>query len=143
MVLAQDTDVILMDEPTTFLDIRNQLELLERARSLAGEGKTVVVILHDFEAVLHYADHVILLSEGHVLKAGAAEDVLRSGELADAFGVSLGFYETEEGVHCYVKGGAPLWLQANLKGGRLPERAISRLYSVVRYGRAFLWKTNA
>ena len=104
MVLAQDTDVILMDEPTTFLDIRNQLELLERARSLAGEGKTVVIILHDFEAVLHYADHVILLSEGCVLKAGAAEDVLRSEELADAFGVSLGFYETEKGAHCYVKG---------------------------------------
>ena len=104
MVLAQDTDVILMDEPTTFLDIRNQLELLERAQSLVGEGKTVVIILHDFEAVLHYADHVILLLEGRVLKAGAAEDVLRSEELADAFGVSLGFYETEEGAHCYVKG---------------------------------------
>ncbi len=103
MVLAQDTDVILMDEPTTFLDIRNQLDLLDRARILAGEGKTVVVILHDFEAVLHYADRVILLSEGRVLKAGAAEEVLRSRELEDAFGVTPGFYEAEDGLHIYVK----------------------------------------
>ena len=53
MVLAQDTDVILMNEPTMFLDIRNQVELLDRAGILAGEGKTVVVILHGFEAALH------------------------------------------------------------------------------------------
>lgn len=104
MALAQDTDVILMDEPTTFLDIRNQLELLDRARALAAEGKTVVVILHDFEAALHYADHVVLLSEGRILKAGAAEEVLRSRELAEAFGITPGFYKGEDGLHVYVKG---------------------------------------
>ena len=98
MVLAQDTDVVLMDEPTTFLDIRNQLDLLDRAGILAGEGKTVVVILHGFEAALHYADHVVLPSKGRVLKAGAAEEVLRSGGLAESFGVTPGFYEAEDGL---------------------------------------------
>ncbi|MCR5263160.1 MAG: ABC transporter ATP-binding protein [Clostridiales bacterium] len=105
MALAQDTDVIMMDEPTTFLDIKNQLDLLDRSRILAVNGKTVIMILHDFEAVLHYADHVVLMCEGRVMTSGNAEDVLRSKELTEAFGVTPGFYETEDGLHCYVKGG--------------------------------------
>jgi len=103
MALAQDTEVILMDEPTTFLDIKNQFEMLDRARSLADGGKTVVMILHDFESILHYADHVVLMAEGRVLTAGGAEEVLRSAEVREAFGVEPRFYETADGVHCYVK----------------------------------------
>ena len=103
MALAQDTEVILMDEPTTFLDIKNQFEMLDRARSLADGGKTVVMILHDFESILHYADHVVLMAEGRVLAAGGAEEVLRSAEVREAFGVEPRFYETADGVHCYVK----------------------------------------
>ena len=103
MALAQDTEVILMDEPTTFLDIKNQFEMLDRARSLANGGKTVIMILHDFESILHYADHVVLMAEGRVLAAGGAEEVLRSAEGREAFGVEPRFYETADGVHCYVK----------------------------------------
>ena len=103
MCIAQDTEVILMDEPTTFLDIRNQFEMLDRSRMLADEGKTVVMILHDFESVLHYADHVILMADGRILSAGSAETVLRSQEIVEAFGVKPCFYETEDGLHCYVK----------------------------------------
>lgn len=103
MALAQDTDVILMDEPTTFLDIKNQFEMLDRARALADSGKTVVMILHDFEAILHYADHVVLMAEGRVLTAGSAEEVLRSEMVRRAFGVTPRFYETEDGLHCYVR----------------------------------------
>lgn len=103
MALAQDTEVILMDEPTTFLDIRNQFELLDRSRSLAAGGKTVVMILHDFESILHYADHVVLMAGGRVLTAGAAETVLRSEAVREAFGVEPCFYETDDGLHCYVR----------------------------------------
>ena len=103
MALAQDTEVILMDEPTTFLDIKNQFEMLDRARVLADGGKTVVMILHDFESILHYADHVVLMAEGRVLTTGDAETVLRSVEIKAAFGVQPCFYETEDGIHCYVK----------------------------------------
>ena len=103
MALAQDTDVILMDEPTTFLDIKNQFEMLDRARALAEGGKTIVMILHDFEAILHYADHAVLMAEGRVLTAGGAEEVLRSEEIKEAFGVTPQFYETKDGLHCYVK----------------------------------------
>ena len=91
-----------MDEPTTFLDIRNQFELLDRSRLLAEAGKTVIMILHDFEAALHYADHVILMSDGRVLAAGGAEEVLRDAAVREAFGVTPRFYETEDGLHCYV-----------------------------------------
>ncbi len=103
MALAQDTEVILMDEPTTFLDIKNQFEMLDRARSLADAGKTVVMILHDFESILHYADHVVLMAQGRVLTVGGAEAVLRSDELREAFGVTPCFYETADGPHCYVR----------------------------------------
>ena len=103
MALAQDTEVILMDEPTTFLDIRNQFELLDRSRSLADGGKTVVMILHDFESILHYADHVVLMAGGKILTAGSAEAVLRSEAVREAFGVEPCFYETGDGLHCYVR----------------------------------------
>ena len=103
MALAQDTDVILMDEPTTFLDIRNQFEMLDRARSLADDGKTVIMILHDFESILHYADHVVLMAGGRILTAGGAETVLRSDEIKEAFGIQPCFYETDDGLHCYVR----------------------------------------
>ena len=102
MALAQDTEVILMDEPTTYLDIRNQFELLERTRSLSKTGKTVVMILHDFEAALRYADHVILMEDGRILTTGPAEEVLRAEAVRQAFGVNVRFFETEDGQHCYI-----------------------------------------
>lgn len=103
MALAQDTDVIVLDEPTNFLDIRNQYELLARARAMTEIGKTVVMILHDFELILHCADHVVLLGEGLVRASGGAREVLESGEMRRTFGVTPCFYETPDGVHCYVK----------------------------------------
>ena len=103
MALVQDTDVILMDEPTTFLDIKNQFEMLNQTRTLAEAGKTVIMILHDFEAVLRYADHVVLMADGNVLCTGSAEDVLRSQHIREAFGVTPCFYEAGDELHCYVK----------------------------------------
>ena len=103
MALAQDTDVIVLDEPTNFLDIRNQYELLARARAMTELGKKVVIILHDFELILHCADHVVLLGEGLVRASGGAREVLESAEMQRTFGVTPCFYETPDGVHCYVK----------------------------------------
>ena len=105
MALAQGTDVILMDEPTTFLDIRNQFELMDRARQLADSGKTVIMILHDFEAVLRYADHVVLMEAGEVRTEGSAEEVLRCEYVRETFGVTPRFFEDEDGLHCYIKPG--------------------------------------
>ena len=103
MVLAQDTDVILMDEPTTWLDIRNQLEMMNFVRGLADNGKTVLMVLHDFESVLRFADHVILMENGTVRAFGMPKEVLGSPETKSAFGLEVGFFRTEDGEHCYVK----------------------------------------
>ena len=103
MALAQDTDIVVLDEPTNFLDVRSQYELLANVRTMTGLGKTVVMILHDFELILRCADHVVLLGEGRVRAAGAPLEVLQSAALRETFGVTPCFYETPDGVHCYIK----------------------------------------
>ena len=72
-------------------------------RAMTEIGKTVVMILHDFELILHCADHVVLLGEGLVRASGGAREVLESSEMRRTFGVTPCFYETPDGVHCYVK----------------------------------------
>lgn len=103
MALAQDTPVILMDEPTTYLDIKNQFEMLDCARMLTAMGKTVIMILHDFEAALRYADHVVLMDAGRTVASGSARDVLASRAIRDAFHVTPCFFDAEDGAHCYVR----------------------------------------
>ncbi len=103
MALAQDTDVIIMDEPTTFLDVKNQFEMMDHAKKLSEMGKTIIMILHDMEAVLHYADHVILMKDGKDVLAGSAEEVLRSSKLEEVFGIHTGFFEAEKETHIYLK----------------------------------------
>ncbi len=102
MALAQDTDVILLDEPTTYLDIRNQLDMLELLRRLADAGKTIVMILHDFDLTLQCADHAVLMGGGRVLASGSPRDVLSSEELRRVFEVTPKFCETEDGLRCFV-----------------------------------------
>ena len=89
MALAQDTPVVLMDEPTTYLDIAHQLQMMEEARLLAGAGKTVVLVLHDIALALKRADHLVVLRDGSVLAAGGAEAVFESGCLEKAFGIRV------------------------------------------------------
>lgn len=97
MALAQDTPVILLDEPNAFLDIAHQLQLMEQAKILAGEGKTVVLVLHDLALALEYADSLAVLSEGGCLFQGSAEEVFLSGCLDRAFGVEVRRFPTPEG----------------------------------------------
>ena len=103
MALAQETDIIMMDEPATFLDIQSQLEVMEIVVRLAKEGKNVIMVLHDFESVLRCADRVFLINEGKLIKSGNPEDVLTSKETAEVFGVEVCMMQGEDGLHCYVK----------------------------------------
>ena len=89
MALAQDAETILMDEPTTYLDISHQLRLMELAKKLASEGKAVVMILHDLPQALRTADWVEVLSEGRVIEAGTPSVVYQSGKLEEVFGVKI------------------------------------------------------
>lgn len=101
MALAQDTETILMDEPTTFLDVRHQLEVMDLARRLAREGKAVVMVLHDLCLALRCADRIALLYGGKLLDYGTPEALYERGLLERAFGVSLGRVQTEQGMQYY------------------------------------------
>lgn len=103
MALAQDTPVILMDEPTTFLDIRHQLQIMEHARCLADSGKTVVLVLHDLPLALQTADRLAVLSDGKLQQWGDPETVCQSGCLGRVFGVALRRFRTETGWQYYYE----------------------------------------
>ena len=88
--LAQDTDVLLLDEPTTYLDLRHQVELLDLVRDLADHhGITVGVVLHDLDQAAELADHLVLLDEGVVMAAGAPDEVLRADLLSRVYGLPI------------------------------------------------------
>lgn len=101
MALAQNADTVLMDEPTTYLDIRNQLEVMELARRLATLGKAVVMVVHDLNAILQHADHVLLMANGERLADGTPDQVFESGKLQQAFGVRVQVLQTSEGKQYY------------------------------------------
>jgi iron complex transport system ATP-binding protein len=88
MVLAQETDVLLLDEPTTFLDLHHQLEVMEIVETLRDESEvTVVVVLHDIDQAARYADHMVALTDGSIYATGSPEAVVTEDLLADVFGI--------------------------------------------------------
>lgn len=89
MAIAQDTPVLLLDEPTTYLDIRHQFEILETVRALNAGGKTVAMVLHDLSQALQYADQLVLMEAGRLRAAAPADAVLHSGLLESVFGVRI------------------------------------------------------
>ncbi len=90
MALAQETETVLMDEPTTYLDVRHQLETLALTRRLAAEGRAVVLALHDLCLALSAADEAAVLSGGRLAALGGPEEIYRSGVLERVMGVRLG-----------------------------------------------------
>ena len=89
MALAQQTQTIFMDEPTTYLDVRHQLEVMETARALAAEGVAVVLVLHDIGLALRSADQAVVLSCGQVAQAGTPEEIYSSHILDQVFHVRV------------------------------------------------------
>ena len=89
MALAQGTENLLLDEPTTYLDISHQLRLLCLTRELAREGRTVVMVLHDLPQALEYADRLAVMENGQLLDAGTPEEIFTRGSLSKSFGVTL------------------------------------------------------
>lgn len=88
--LAQQTQVLLLDEPTTFLDLKHQMSLLDLIRDLADIHQlTIGVVLHDLEQAADIADHVILLSEGRVVASGTPEEVMTAPRLSEVYGVQI------------------------------------------------------
>lgn len=87
MVLAQNTDIIFLDEPTTYLDINLQLEILEIIKKLKQMGKTIIMVLHDLSNALSYSDKICLMDEGEVSIYDTPQAVFESKEIDRIFKV--------------------------------------------------------
>lgn len=89
MALAQGSDYLLLDEPTTFLDIYHQFQLLDMAKGLCNEKRSVVMVLHNIEHALSIADNIILMNEGRVLLQGSVDEVFNSKLIDKVFNIEL------------------------------------------------------
>lgn len=88
VVLAQETDLMLLDEPTTFLDISHQYEVLELCRTLNRErGHTLVMVLHDLNQACRYADHIVAMKNGEIVVVGNPREVITPKLLQEVFGL--------------------------------------------------------
>jgi iron complex transport system ATP-binding protein len=88
MALAQQTDILLLDEPTTFLDISHQIDVLDLLLDLnAARGATVVMVLHDLNLAARYADHLVAMKAGSIVAAGDPAEVVTAELVRDVFGV--------------------------------------------------------
>ncbi|MET8279581.1 ABC transporter ATP-binding protein [Micromonospora sp. NPDC005174] len=117
MTLAQDTEALLLDEPTTFLDLAHQVEVLDLLHRLRVErGRTVVAVLHDLNQAARYADHLVAMRAGAVVAAGPPREILTAELVRDVFGLACVV------VPCPVTG-APLVIPAHTGGPALPAAA--------------------
>jgi iron complex transport system ATP-binding protein len=88
MALAQETELLLLDEPTTFLDVAYQLELLELLRRLNHEaGRTILMVLHDLNQAARYSDELVAIKDGQIYACGGPEHVLTPAMVRDVFGL--------------------------------------------------------
>lgn len=88
MAIAQKPEIMLLDEPTTYLDIAHQLEIMELVSALnREEGITVVMVLHDMNHAARYSDELILLSDGKIQTVGSPRELIENGQLENVFNV--------------------------------------------------------
>ena len=116
MVLAQQTDLLLLDEPTTYLDVAHQVELMEPFVELNARGRTVVAVLHDLNHAARYASHIIAMRDGRIVAEGAPRDVITSERVEAVYGLPNVVIDDP------VTGGP---LVVPLRGGAFAERAAA------------------
>lgn len=87
MVLAQQTPMLLLDEPTTYLDIAHQIELLELFKDLNQQGNTLVAVLHDLNHAARYADNIIAMKDGQVIAQGDPREIITAKLVEEVFGL--------------------------------------------------------
>ena len=86
--LLQTPEMYIFDEPTSNLDLKNQIEIMELARGIVDqEGKSVIMVVHDLNMALHYSDHIILMHSGSIIAQGTPAEVLTSENIQTAYGV--------------------------------------------------------
>ena len=98
MALAQQTDIIFLDEPTTYLDLNYQLEILELLKKLNEEqGVTIVMVLHDLNLASKYSDYLIAMKDGEIVKFGTPTEVICKDILGQCFQIDADFNYLESG----------------------------------------------
>lgn len=96
MALAQNTKILFLDEPTTYLDIRYQLEILELVKKLNREyGITILMVLHEINQAITYSDEVIGLKDGSIVMQGKPQEVITAESMKELYGVSLKVVEVD------------------------------------------------
>jgi iron complex transport system ATP-binding protein len=119
MALAQETDTLLLDEPTTFLDMAHQLEVLQLLKRLnRDEGRTILMVLHDLNNASRYSDHVVALCRGGVHTSGSPQEVITPGMLSEVFGV-------EADIVNDPRDGVPLCIPYELNSAQTARAATS------------------
>ncbi|MFC5452950.1 ABC transporter ATP-binding protein [Paenibacillus aestuarii] len=94
MALAQQTDIVLLDEPTTFLDMAHQLEVLKLLERLKEqEGRTIIMVVHDLNHATRYAQHVVAIKNGKVVAEGSPNEVVTPEVLREVFGIEADIVE--------------------------------------------------
>ena len=89
MLLAQDTDIMLLDEPATYLDMSSQLELMDLAVKLKNAGKTIVMVVHDINTALIYSDNIIAMDSGSIIETGSPRHISQSEAVQDSLGIEI------------------------------------------------------
>ncbi|MGM9525716.1 MAG: ABC transporter ATP-binding protein [Peptococcaceae bacterium] len=95
MALAQDTDIIFLDEPTTYLDISIRFEIMDLIRKLNQAGKTIIMVLHDLNLALEYSDHIFLMDQGQIRSQGTPQQIVASGLLDQIFHIRTHVFEED------------------------------------------------
>lgn len=95
--IYQDAEIMLLDEPTTFLDVDKELLIHKVLESLKEGGKTIILVMHNISAIHGLADNIIIMGRGNVIDQGGTESVLTEGNLLRAFGVEFEIHDTSSG----------------------------------------------
>lgn len=103
MALAQQAPAIVMDEPTTYLDIGQQLKFAEMIKNLSQSGKTIVLVLHDILLALKISDCIAAIQDGKMIRRGTPEEILKSDIMKELYGITVKSVRTETGMQYYYE----------------------------------------
>ncbi len=103
MMLAQDCDTIVLDEPTTYLDIRGQREFYDMITELKRQGKTVIMVLHDISRALEISDKIVVMDKSAIIYDGSVHDCINSHALESTFDATLTVFQKDGREYCIFR----------------------------------------
>lgn len=102
MMIAQDTDYILLDEPTTFLDVEYQLDVMDLLHKLNRQGKTIIMVAHDLPQAFTYASDIVLMDQGRIISHSKPDELIQTDEIYRCFGVHVRLSQNPNDLYRYT-----------------------------------------